>query len=272
MMIAVVAGKGAPGVTTTALALGLSWPADALVAECDPAGAVLPWRITGAGGRALDPERGVTSLVAMSRTTQIRPDLLLEHAQEADGGLQVLVGPSGPAQSEALGGAGWRRAAELLGSSSMDVIVDCGRLLSEQAVSAPLLMAADAIVVVARPSLEGVAHMRHAVNTAAQIRNNGTAGSGLSRVAVLVVDEATKPGSRRARAREVEAVLEATPGLGDVDVLGILAWDPRTAAAWAGEGQIRRRARLSTTAAQCALTTYDWVRELNSTASQEVSR
>ena len=43
-LIAVAADKGAPGVTTTALALAAVWPRPVLLAECDPAGGDLVYR------------------------------------------------------------------------------------------------------------------------------------------------------------------------------------------------------------------------------------
>ena len=44
-LIAVAADKGAPGVTTTALALAAVWPRPVLLAECDPAGGDLVYRL-----------------------------------------------------------------------------------------------------------------------------------------------------------------------------------------------------------------------------------
>ena len=38
MLIAMTSAKGAPGVTTAALALALSWPRRTVLAELDPAG------------------------------------------------------------------------------------------------------------------------------------------------------------------------------------------------------------------------------------------
>ena len=52
-LIAVAADKGAPGVTTTALALAAVWPRPVLLAECDPAGGDLVYRFP--GGRRRSP-------------------------------------------------------------------------------------------------------------------------------------------------------------------------------------------------------------------------
>ena len=58
MLIAVAADKGAPGVTTTAVALAAVWPRPVLLAECDPAGGDIVYRLPGEGGDRLDPRRG----------------------------------------------------------------------------------------------------------------------------------------------------------------------------------------------------------------------
>jgi hypothetical protein len=43
VIVAVGADKGAPGVTTAALTLGMVWPTDRVVLEADPSGADLPF-------------------------------------------------------------------------------------------------------------------------------------------------------------------------------------------------------------------------------------
>ena len=50
MIVAVGADKGAPGVTTAALALGMVWPTDRVVLDADPSGADLPFRCALAAG------------------------------------------------------------------------------------------------------------------------------------------------------------------------------------------------------------------------------
>ena len=51
-LIAVAADKGAPGVTTASVALAAVWPRPVLLAECDPAGGDLVYRLPGGGRRA----------------------------------------------------------------------------------------------------------------------------------------------------------------------------------------------------------------------------
>ena len=57
-LVVVSAGKGSPGVTTTALALSAVWPRPALLMECDPAGGDLPYFMPAADGGVLSPTRG----------------------------------------------------------------------------------------------------------------------------------------------------------------------------------------------------------------------
>jgi cellulose biosynthesis protein BcsQ len=66
-LIAIAADKGAPGATTTALALAAVWPRPVLLAECDPAGGDLVYRLPAADGGRLDQRRGLLSLAVAAR-------------------------------------------------------------------------------------------------------------------------------------------------------------------------------------------------------------
>lgn len=252
-LIAVAAGKGAPGVTTTAVALALGWPREVVLAEVDPAGGDLVWQARLQSGAILDPQRGVVSLTgAMQVAHGPSGRALTPHLQVLDGGLPVLAGPAGPEQAAAIG-AGWERVADALQAVEPDVIADCGRLMTTASWAAPVVRAADLVVLVARPRVESVAHLRHGVRMAAELLNSVPGGgSGLARVGVVVVDETARPWSRRTSQRSVTDVLAATPGLGDVPVLGVLAWDPRSAAAVGGRVGMPPRSRLLATARRCA--------------------
>lgn len=253
MLVAVAAGKGSPGVTTAAVALALGWPgaSTAVVAECDPWGADLPWQARGRGGVVLDRDRGVTSLAGAVRVDGgLTGGAVLEHAQVLEGGLRVLVGPAGVEQSAAIGPA-WGGVAAALAACGVDVVADVGRL-TRSTPAAPVVAAADLVVLVVRPRVEAVAHLRQGLVAAAGMVNAAGRGSGLERVAVVVVDESSRPGSRRASRRSVEEVLASTPGLGDVATVGVLAWDPRSAAALAGRGRMPARSRLLGSARECA--------------------
>ncbi|MFC3689248.1 hypothetical protein [Aquipuribacter hungaricus] len=241
-----MADKGAPGVTTSCLVLALGWPRPVLLAECDPAGADLPWRVNGTSGPLVQGV-GMVSLATSSRGVAGGHRRVWDHVQRLDGGLSVLVGPQAPEQAEAMGGA-WGTIADLLAgvtdpdetagtgvAGEVDVVADCGRLLSRSSPAAAVLQRADLVVLVTRPTVSGVAHARHGLGVAARVLNDAPrAGSGLDRLAVLVVDDPRSPGSRKVQQREVGEVLDGTPGLQDVPVVGVLAHDPRAAAALAG--------------------------------------
>src|SRR5260370_29129782 len=94
-LIAVAADKGAPGVTTASVALAAVWPRPVLLAECDPAGGDIVYRLPGAGGTRLDPRRGLLSPAVAARHGP-QPDQVWEHTQELHGGLHVLAGGGTP--------------------------------------------------------------------------------------------------------------------------------------------------------------------------------
>jgi len=123
-----------------------------------------------------------------------------------------VAGPAAPEQAEtALATLLMAGLAERLGGlSEVDVLVDCGRLRPSSPVAA-LLAAATATVLVARPTLAEVAHLRPRV---AALRSR--------RPALLLV------GDRPYAAEEVAAAV-------DVPVLGVLAQDHRGAQTVAGE-------------------------------------
>ena len=126
-LIAVAADKGSPGVTTTAVALAAIWPRPVLLAECDPAGGDLVYRLPGQDGQRLDPHRGLLSLAVAARrgpqTHQVWP-----HVQKLRGGLDVLTGVTSAEQGAGLDGLWGSVGAALAGLPEADVIADCGRL------------------------------------------------------------------------------------------------------------------------------------------------
>lgn len=255
-LIAVGAGKGGPGVTTASVALAAVWPRPAVLAECDLAGSDLPYRLPARGGGPLARDRGVVSLASAARGS-VGPEVVWEHTQELDGGLPVLVGPSRPAQAAAMASAWTPISGMLAGLPGTDVIADCGQLLGETPL-VPVLRRASLIVLVVRDTVEGVAHLRHAlVAVAAAVNAQGSSAGSLSalqRTAVLLVTE-------RQRAREatgqVQQILAGSAGLADVVVLGTLAYDPVGAAGLGGQwGRRLDRSALITSARTAAQTAF----------------
>src|SRR5690606_15599641 len=80
-LIVLAADKGAPGVTTAATALGAVWPRPVLLAECDPAGGDLAYRLPAADGGVLIPTTGLLSLGAVARRG-LQPHQIHEHTQK----------------------------------------------------------------------------------------------------------------------------------------------------------------------------------------------
>lgn len=202
-LVALTSIKHSPGVTTAALALATAWSADHEVAvvEADPTGGDLAARL----GLAFEP--GLVSLAAAARHGAVSGHLASAHLQALPCGGSALVGPGSAEQAvaalrELRGGA----LAELAGGAGL-VIADCGRW-SPGSPTQAILATADLVLLVTRPTVEGVVHLR---SRAPAIRRE--AGD---RVAILLVGDRPYPA----------ADVDEAVGL---RVAGILAGDPRGA-------------------------------------------
>ncbi|GAA0409506.1 hypothetical protein GCM10009530_72430 [Microbispora corallina] len=224
-LIALAADKGAPGVTTAAVALGAVWPRAVMVAECDTAGGDLAYRLPGEGGSPLNPARGLLSLGATARRG-LRPEQIREHTQELVGGLEVLVGINGAEQAAGLTWL-WEPLGQALKGMPADVLADCGRIGSNPEI-VDLLAQADAVVLFARPTLEQVAHLRERVVTLG--RALGERSRRPPEIGIVVIAEQREYGRSLA---EVRRVMQGA-GLPDV-VLGGLAYDVKGADLLRGE-------------------------------------
>ncbi len=155
-LLALAAAKASPGVTTTAVALAATWPAErgVLLVEADLGGGDLAaWF-----GLAVEP--GLVSLAAARRST---PPSVQGHTQPLPGGLRVLVGPPGAEQATAALGL---LPADLLAGldrlEGTDVLADLGRL-NPGSPALPLARAARLLVLVCRPTLAELQHLAHRV-------------------------------------------------------------------------------------------------------------
>lgn len=167
MLTVLTSGKAAPGVSTSAWALALSWPGPVLLADCDPAGGDLAAGLLAGrvgGGRGLlswssAARRGVPALAAAG--------LFAEHAVSVPERPDVwlLAGFGNAAQAQSLGGEGWQRLGSALASTSAalgrDVLADSGRLVGEGGCW-PVLRSADAVLLTVRPSVRSVRAARDA--------------------------------------------------------------------------------------------------------------
>ncbi|GAA0922936.1 hypothetical protein [Nonomuraea longicatena] len=157
-LIVLAADKGAPGVTTAATALAAVWPRPVLLAECDPAGGDLAYRLPAADGGVLNPARGLLSLGAVARRG-LEPAQIHEHTQKIIGGLDVLAGVTHGEQAAGLTWLWEPLGRSLAAIPNADVIADCGRLGTYPQI-ADLIAQATTTVLLTRPSLEHVAHLR----------------------------------------------------------------------------------------------------------------
>lgn len=212
MLIAMVSAKGAPGVTTAALALVLSWPRRAVLAELDPAGG----DVLAGYGRGELSAVGLGDLELAARHGGLDRHLN-SHLLQLDGGgrARLLPGLADPANARHVD---WHRLAAALASmdgGASDVLADCGRLWTEH-FPGDVVRQAAAVLLVTGSTLRSVRAARHAV---AELRvcsaDSWTVGG---RLAALVV----APGEPY-REREIGDAL-------GVPVVGVLPRDAKAAA------------------------------------------
>lgn len=156
MLTVLYSAKGAPGVTSTALALAAVWPRPVILLEADPAGGDLAYRCRGASGGAVASSPNLLGFAAATRGD--RESTLQEWSQPLACGVQVVAGVQLPAQARGIGDM-WRRLAVTAASADVDVIADIGRL-GHDASTMPLVVSADARVPVMASAVESILHTR----------------------------------------------------------------------------------------------------------------
>jgi hypothetical protein len=169
-VIVLASPGGSPGVTTTALALALTWPRNVILAECDPSGgAVLAglWR-----GQAASGGPGLLRLaLAAQRDPRAAAAAIREEAlplADPPGERLVLPAPPGPAPARQITTA-WPALAAAFAAAGIDVIADIGRL-DDTAPIAPLLAGADRVLLVCRPTIRQAAAAWPRLEALAKIR------------------------------------------------------------------------------------------------------
>lgn len=160
-VIALGSAKGAPGVTTTALALAVTWPEPTPVTliEADPAGGDL------AAWLDLPLQPGLVSLAAAGRRT-VEPELFAAHLQAVPGSdrVSVLCGPVASDQAHAALASVRERLLEAARQRPGVVLVDCGRL-DPGSPALRYFEEADQQLVLCRPSLAAVHHLQARLRT-----------------------------------------------------------------------------------------------------------
>jgi len=207
-------------VTTSALALAMSWPGPVIVAECDPGGgSVLAGALGGhvPGGFGL-----VEHAIEAGRNPAAAATGLAAQLVPLDTGKArlVLPGITDPRQAVSLASA-WPAVASTFAAQACDVIADCGRLDAGEGQPLAVLAAARIVVLVLRPTL------RQAWAARARVEMLGQLLGGTARVALLVT------GSGRYPAKEMANAL-------GIPVIAVLPADA-TSAAVLSDGQQRRR-------------------------------
>jgi hypothetical protein len=224
-LLAVAADKGSPGVTTTALSLAAVWPRRCVLAELDPFGGDIAYRLRGPRGVPLSPETGLITLAVGARRGGT-PEQLFEHVQKLDGGLEVLLGLASGDQAGGLTGL-WGPVAALLDRTpGVDVVADCGRLYS-QAPTLDVLRNAAGVLLVTRPTVDGVAHLRGRLAHLASELHSATPGGVPLFVAVIAAARDDKS------AAEIDLVLRHSHL--PATVLGRIGYDPAGAGMITGE-------------------------------------
>ncbi|MFJ6722526.1 MULTISPECIES: hypothetical protein [unclassified Streptomyces] len=226
-VIALAGGLGAPGVTTTAMALLMTWPLPeghrVVLAEADTdGGAILPGALQG----TLDNSRGLRNLAVAARQGQLGEAFWRQLVDVTDAGTRdrlVLPGLYDPAHASAMEPV-WRPLSVLFAGieeHAHDVLVDLGRRGAFGA-SAVLAQRADAVLLVARNTLRGLqsAQVRLA---ALREQLDGSAELGM-----LLVDEG--PFSKE----------EVRKHLG-ITVTAVLPWRPKEAAVLSDGAEQPRR-------------------------------
>lgn len=222
---ALLSPGGSPGVTTTALALALTWPRPVVVAECDPSGADIVAGLyaghlrapRGLLGVAFEAGRGAAAMAAELSSQLVSLD--------DTGKRKFLAGITDPRQALGLSPA-WPTIAVGLASLGADVIADCGRLDSGASQPTSVLAEAAAVILVLRPTLRQVARARPRIDMVSQVLG------GRDRLGLLFI------GDRGLRAGEIGKSL-------DVRVIGTIPDDASTARVLSdGDG---RRTRLERT-------------------------
>lgn len=198
-VIALTSATGAPGVTTTCLALALSWPRPVLLVEADPAGGDILAGYLRAEVRA---DRGLAYLALAARRDELAeqfPAQLVDLGQRKGPVTRLLLpGVGDPAEAAGVAAA-WPRLAEFftrLGEGvhrpdeppreALDVIVDCGRCVAPYPPTA-MLAAADAVLFVVRSTLRSVSGASPVLGTLR--RDMARAGGDPERIGLLVVEE-----------------------------------------------------------------------------------
>lgn len=215
-VILMTSGSGAPGVTTTSLAMALRWHRRVLMVEADPAGSCL---VPGWLGGAYDGSRSLLNVIVGLSNGHRASDLIGAQQVAApepfnDASATFLLGWLNPAQANSASGL-WGTLGSTfaqMDDAEVDVIIDAGRA-TQGSWPVELLNFADQVVMVCRGT--HVSAVRTAPTLEA-MRQTLTAAGSEDKLGLMVV------GERDASAGEIAKTLK-TP------LLAALPDDPKAA-------------------------------------------
>lgn len=214
-VVVLTSAKGAPGVTTTALAFALLWPRPVVLVEADVAGgsSILAGYLRG----SIPHSRSLLTLALAHRQGRLDDELWQQSVPLDEAGERHLV-PAiiDPVQAASLAPV-WAPLATAFASlerGGVDVIVDAGRLGAAHGPE-PLLRLADVVLLLTRSQLPAVAATRaRLLGLRERAPETGMSPDGLG---LLLVGE-----GRPYTCREIAKVI-------GVSVVTSLAWDPAAA-------------------------------------------
>lgn len=251
-VIAVTGGPGAPGATTTALALLLCWPLapgrKVMLVECDPDGGAA---LAGALEGRVEAVYGLRNLAVADRRgllAQAIWEQLIDISPQGAGERLLLPGLTDPAQAAGLAYT-WEPLVEALRAlepEGYDVLLDLGRS-GALGPGAVLARRADAVVATVRTTLRGLSAARPRL--AALRADLETAGTGTDALGLLLITEGPYP------------VADITRELG-LPVLGTLPYAVRTARVLSDGGDSTDRRFVRSELMRTARTTADRIQAL----------
>jgi hypothetical protein len=215
-LIALGSAKGSPGVTSTALALTLQWPRNALLVDADLAGSGI---MSGFFRGQLSHDHGLQPLAIAHSHGELESRLWEETVPivENDSTKLLLPGLTSPVAAPAVSNM-WASLGNQLAAlerTGTDVIVDLGRLAWTGDDRESLLAVADQVLVTTGSRLPDVVAARGLATQ--RLRGLDPTARELANLSVLTIG----PG-RPYQINEIRDVL----GVPDV---GHVAWDPVTA-------------------------------------------
>ena len=217
MLIAVCCDRGAPGSTTTALALGVAWHGESIVVEADPYGGDLALRCRVPGGGVL-PEAPTVLTVAVAARTDASADLVGRYAHRFAESTRVV--PGHLAAEQGTGVSDWTPLARALRASGTPVVIDLGRIHA-QSPSLPLAAAADVLVTVGRADLGSVVHLRERLSRLVPALAESRATPPVMLPVVVAPHRAAA-----VHAEQIRALLSDTAAGPMVAGVAWIAWDP----------------------------------------------